>query len=515
MCKRAVRRLPKGRTYHEYPNRSHLGLGSMMNLRNICVTSLRARVTLSAAAFALYFLGFLLIPPQAKATAPILSILPIVAVGWTLGLRAGLLAVLVSIPLNTIMLNLSGRPGWDALFSSEGGLLGTLGLAIVGAAIGRLTDLRVKLEKEVSQRKRAEQVLRETEDKYRIMVEGSLAGVYIFHTGKFRYVNEALADIFGYARTDIVDRMGPVDLIHPDNHALYHAQRQGLNPSEFKELHHRTFHGIRKDGSSIHCELIGGPVELQGRRAVVGTLIDVSERRRIEQAEKEFTQMKNELILGASHGLRTPLHTLKGFLEMLRMGKVDDPRLKEEFIARAAIDADRLSNMVENLLDMAQLESGDLKLAMEEVDLKLLCCELLQTMEHIAEVKGVTVTHMLSSQPLIVTANRIRIRQVMANLLDNAIRFSKPGGTVVLTGDTLMDGTVSIRVSDQGIGIPKGELPKVFDKFYGVGTNVRHAGGGAGLGLYISKRIIEAHGGHINVESEPEEGSTFYFSIPV
>jgi signal transduction histidine kinase len=238
----------------------------------------------------------------------------------------------------------------------------------------------------------------------------------------------------------------------------------------------------------------------------------------LEEVEREFAQMKNELILAATSGLRTPIHTLQDLLEVLRTRKVDDQRLKEEeeLFARSAIDAEHLSKMVDNLLNMTQLESGDLKLVKEEVDLSELIHEILRSIGHIAEHKGVALKHVLPRQPLIAIANWVQIRQVLTNLIDNAIKFSKPGGTVVVIGEIVVDGAVSISVSDQGVGIPKDELHRVFDKIYGVDGNViKNAGGSSGLGLYISKKVIEAHGGSINVESKPGEGSTFYFSIPM
>lgn len=411
-------------------------------------------------------------------------------------------------------MNVAGRPGLDALIRTEGGVLGTIGLVAVGAAVGHLSDLRGRLEKEVSERQRIEQALRETEAKYRIMAEDSLAGVFILQDDKFRYVNPALANIFGYDPSDIVDQMGPLDLMQSDEKLYYAEQGHRQISIEAEEMRYRTFRGLRKDGSLIHCEVRAGPVELLGRRAVVGTLVDITERKRIEQAEEDFTRIKNELFLGVSRGMREPLHALKGFLKELQRGLFDNPVMPEMLISRAVRDADRLTNMVDNLLDMAQLESGDFELELEEVDISEVVRGVLRALEGEANLKEVTMEHVLPRKPLTAMADRGRLEQVLVNLVDNAIKFSKTGGTVVVSGETMWDKIFVIQVSDRGVGIPQDELLRVFDKFPGVSANVIHAGSGPGLGLYISKHIVEAHGGQINVESKPGKGSTFYFSIP-
>ena len=485
-----------------------------MSLSSIRERSRRAGIAIPVSALAIYLLVFLILPPEAKNTAPILSVLPVIAVGWTFGLRAALLAAVFTIPLNTALMNVAGRPGWDALIRTEGGVLGTVGIVAVGAAVGRLSDLWGRLEKEVSERQRIEEALRETEAKYRIMAEESLAGVFILQDDKFRFVNPALADIFGYDPSDIIDQMGPSDLKQPDEKRYYSEQGRGQVSIEVGEMRYRTFRGLHKDGSLIHCEVRAGPVDLSGGQAILGTLINITERKRIEQAEEDFTRMKNELFLGVSHGMREPLHALKGFLKELQKGMFDNPIMPEMLISRAVRDADRLTNMVDNLLDMAQLESGEFDLNLEEVDISELVRGVLRALESEANLKHVSMEHVLPRKPLNALADRGRLEQVLVNLVDNAIKFSKSGGAVVVSGETMWDKILVIQVSDRGVGIPQDELLRVFDKFPGVGANATHAGGGPGLGLYISKHIVEAHGGQINVERKPGKGSTFYFSIP-
>ncbi len=188
--------------------------------------------------------------------------------------------------------------------------------------------------------------------------------------------------------------------------------------------------------------------------------------------------------------------------------------MPEVLISRAVTDADRLTNMVDNLLDMAQLESGDFELNLEEVDISAVVRGVLRALEGEANLKHVAMEHMLPRQPLTAMADRSRLMQVLVNLVGNAIKFSKSGGTVVVSGGTMWDKILTIQVSDRGVGIPQDELLRVFDKFPGVSANMTRACGGPGIGLYISKKIIEAHGGQINVQSKPGKGSTFYFSFP-
>jgi signal transduction histidine kinase/DNA-binding response OmpR family regulator len=254
-----------------------------------------------------------------------------------------------------------------------------------------------------------------------------------------------------------------------------------------------------------------------GKGAAIGSTVvivrDITERKRAEEAEKELMQMKDDFIANVSHQLRTPLYSINGFLELLLKGKVEDPAVQREFLTRAAQDAHRLTALVNDLLDVSRLEAG-LQLEMEKVDLSALIAETLESLQGLAGKKGISMTYTGPRTSLIVKADRHWLQQVLINLIGNAIEFSEANCPILVTGQEASS-HARIEVIDQGPGIPPEALPKLFNKFYQADSAVKRAGGGTGLGLYISKQIIEAHGGQIGVESELGKGSTFFFILPV
>jgi signal transduction histidine kinase len=252
----------------------------------------------------------------------------------------------------------------------------------------------------------------------------------------------------------------------------------------------------------------------KGGGSTVVTVQDITERKRAEEAEKELMQMKDDFVTNVSHELRTPVSSVKGFLDLLRKGKVKDPTVQQEFLDRAAEDADRLTALVNDLLDVARMEAGYLQLELEEVDLSVLIAETLQSLQGLAGKKEISMIYTVPNASVIVKADRSRLQQVLVNLAGNAIKFSEAHRLIRVTGE-VTDNHVTIEVIDQGPGIPAEALPRLFDKFYQVGSSAKRAVGGTGLGLYISKQIIEAHGGHIGVESELGKGSTFFFTLPL
>jgi signal transduction histidine kinase len=248
--------------------------------------------------------------------------------------------------------------------------------------------------------------------------------------------------------------------------------------------------------------------------STVVTVQDITERKRAEEAEKELMQMKDDFVANVSHELRTPVSSLKGFLDLLRKGKVKDPAVQQEFLNRAAEDADRLTALVSDLLDVARMEAGYLQLELEEVDLSVLIAETMQSLQGLAGKKEISMIYTVPNVSVIVKADRRRLQQALVNLVGNAIKFSEVHGLIRVAGE-VTDNHVTIEVIDQGPGIPAEALPRLFDKFYQVGSSAKRAGGGTGLGLYISKQIIEAHGGHIGVKSKLGKGSTFFFTLPL
>lgn len=237
------------------------------------------------------------------------------------------------------------------------------------------------------------------------------------------------------------------------------------------------------------------------------------ERARVKKAEQEVIQMREDFIANASHQLRTPITSLKGFLELLAKDLVPDPAVRTEFIARAYEDTKRLAVLVNDLLDGFRWESGFFQMTLENTDLCGLLQSSLEAVKGLAQSKNISLTLGLPQNPLVVKADPHLLEQVLTNLLSNAIKFSEQGQPIILDAK-LEEDHVIVRVVDQGPGISTEDQRKLFDKFFQGDTAAKRAGVGSGLGIYIAKKIVEAHGGQINVESEIGKGTTFSFTIP-
>lgn len=248
------------------------------------------------------------------------------------------------------------------------------------------------------------------------------------------------------------------------------------------------------------------PQEGGGRGALL-VLHDITRLRKLEQ-------MRRDLVANVSHELRTPLASIKGFAETLRLGALEDKKHRLEFVENIERDADRLSRLVDDLLDLSALESGQRRPALEPV----LCLELARdaadSLRPLARRREVSLEVQEQGGLPSVAGDRAQLRQVFLNLLDNAVKFNRPGGSVRVRAEA-SGGWLTLAVEDTGRGIPPEDLPRVFERFYRVDKARSREQGGTGLGLAIAKHILEAHGGSVSVESEPGRGSTFRVRLPV
>lgn len=218
-------------------------------------------------------------------------------------------------------------------------------------------------------------------------------------------------------------------------------------------------------------------------------------------------QARTDLVSNVNHELRTPLTAIKGLVETLRDGAVDDLNTRDKFLASIESETDRLIRLVNDLLILSRADSQALTLRRELFDLTALardCADELATARVAIVVEG---------EPARVDADPDRIRQVLVNLLDNAIRFSPSGETVLVRIASASDG-VAVSVQDRGPGIPAAEQARVFERFYRADKARARDAGGAGLGLAIAQTLIEAHGGHIALESREGQGTTVHFTLP-
>lgn len=229
--------------------------------------------------------------------------------------------------------------------------------------------------------------------------------------------------------------------------------------------------------------------------------------------EKELDEMKSQLLATVSHELRTPLASIKGFATTLLRQDVEwDETTRREFLAIIDEESDRLSELIGNLLDMSRIEAGTLRMEPEATDLGCIIQEMVAKFQVMSQRHQLRVSLPASLPP--VWADPRRVRQVLHNLVENAIKYSPQGGAITL-GAQIGNDSVQVSVADQGIGLDPQQLERVFDRFYQVDSASTRKVGGSGLGLSICKAIVEAHGGKIWAESQPGRGSTFYFTLPL
>lgn len=237
-------------------------------------------------------------------------------------------------------------------------------------------------------------------------------------------------------------------------------------------------------------------------------LQDITEMVELDQAKTEFLSM-------VAHELRTPLTVLKGSLGLILGGAVGDidPALRE-LMGIAQNNSNKLIRLVDDMLDVAKIESGHLGLEMDIVSVQERVKDSVKQMQQLADERQVKLATKVMGRPLSIVGDGSRIEQVIMNLLSNAIKFSPIGGTVDVTVSQT-HGYVKVSVTDQGPGISAKEQKKVFEKFYQVNGRNLPREGGSGLGLAISKGIVEQHGGKISVDSTVGEGSAFSFILPI
>lgn len=244
-----------------------------------------------------------------------------------------------------------------------------------------------------------------------------------------------------------------------------------------------------------------------GNRGAVAVLRNITK-------QKELELMKSNFVSVVSHELKTPLHSIKGFVDVILMGKTGElNELQRDFLETARDQAKHLQNMINDLLDFTQFESGRINLSLEEISLAELIDEVIAKLEPLADEAGITLCKSIATGLSCIRADRTRLLQVLTNLVDNAIKFAPAGGRISL--EAFDNSTqVQVRVSDTGLGIPPDEREKIFDRFYQIDSSTTRAYRGTGLGLAICKYIIEAHRGRIWVESNDPQGSVFCFTVP-
>jgi two-component system phosphate regulon sensor histidine kinase PhoR len=259
----------------------------------------------------------------------------------------------------------------------------------------------------------------------------------------------------------------------------------------------------RSTGSMF--DAVAQPLEREGERLGLVVVRDVTELWRLESIRREF-------VANVSHELRTPLASIKALVETLDAGAKDDPEVASSFFGQISHEVDRLTGLVDELLDLARIESGRITLKLEPVSPASLITAGIERLRPQVERAQLEMVNDVPAALPLVAADRTRVEQVLVNLVHNAIKFTPPGGTIHVSA-RVESGLLAVAVADTGVGIAPAELPRVFERFYK--QDKARRSDGTGLGLAIAKHIVQAHGGSIRVESVLGEGATFTFTLPI
>ncbi|MBM3439765.1 MAG: sensor histidine kinase [Bacteroidetes bacterium] len=241
-----------------------------------------------------------------------------------------------------------------------------------------------------------------------------------------------------------------------------------------------------------------------------------AEQKRMEiDRLQENEKYRKEFLQNLSHELKTPIFAIQGYVDTLLSGAMNNEETRKRFLQNASRNIDRLVNLVDDLDEISKLESGEQLLYKESFIIQDLMKDVFEALSLKSAGKQIQMQFKKGSElPMTVYADKEKIRQVLINLIDNAIKYGKQNGTISFSAYKADEGKLLIEISDDGAGISEEHLPRIFERFYRTDLARSRKEGGSGLGLSICKHIIEAHGEHIHVRSTPDIGTTFGFLLP-
>lgn len=275
---------------------------------------------------------------------------------------------------------------------------------------------------------------------------------------------------------------------------------------------------IRLIYKTISNQKIGQSKKIYNRQqSIENVYADVEKWAKEQQTQieqlKKMQQYRQEFIGNVSHELKTPIFNIQGYVLTLLDGGLEDSQINREYLLRTEKSINRMISIIEDLEAISRLESGELQLEYKKIDLISMTKDVIEFFEMKANAKSINV-HLSKhhEKPVFVMADKESLRQILTNLIDNSIKYGKEYGTTKISFFD-MDENMLIEITDNGIGIEKQYIPRLFERFYRVDKSRSREQGGSGLGLAIVKHLIEAHNQTINVRSTPNIGTTFAFTM--
>jgi two-component system, LuxR family, sensor kinase FixL len=377
--------------------------------------------------------------------------------------------------------------------------------------------------KNVTFKKLAEVAVGKNQRRLNAFLNSAPSAVIIIDSGQIVLEwNPRAEEIFGFQATEVFGR--PLaDIIIPVQYREAHANgmarflKTGEGPVLNKTIEVSALH---KDGHEFPVNLSISSVKLEQDWLFIAFISDITEYKLLQKEvikkeaallqSKILNDKKDEFLSMASHELKTPLTSLKAYVQLMEKNSVAQPQLAGKFVGKASGYIKKLETLISDLLDVSKIKTGKLSFNIEKFSFKEFLKETIEGLQHTTQSHHLIIAESVGA---VCKADRIRLEQVVQNLVSNAIKFS-PEATDVIIGSRMRAGMLEVYIQDQGIGISQENIDNLFERFYRVeGAEVKFPG--LGIGLYIAKEIIERHRGKLWVESEAGKGSTFYFTLPV
>ncbi|MBF0239326.1 MAG: PAS domain S-box protein [SAR324 cluster bacterium] len=383
------------------------------------------------------------------------------------------------------------------------------------------------MAQDITERKRIEAKLKESETRFRTIAEWANVGFSLVVDRQQRWVNQKCAEIFQYPKEDLENQT--TRKLYPSQEAYEQFGKEAYPILSAGQVYESDQPLLRRDGTTIWVHYNGKAIDPDDMsQGTIWALEDITERKRNEEALKQAKHVaeqalrsKAEFLANMSHEIRTPLNGVIGMTSLLMTTPLDETQ--QDYARTIQLSSDHLLTLINNILDFSKIESGKMALENEPFEIHELIEQTMRLMEGKALEKNIELrSHISQDVPLVLRGDVTRIRQILINLLGNALKFTQTGSVVVFVGlkrlsllkePGLARVELLFSVRDTGIGIPADKIDRLFQEFSQIDASTTRKYGGSGLGLTISKRLVELMQGKITVESIPGHGSTFSFTL--